>query len=77
MSDVVLGDAHAFVVRIWCEAADEAGNTLTYRGVITDVTTGRQMRFENVRTLASFICEEAKLPQPGPEDRESDDRDDY
>lgn len=77
MSDVVLGDAHAFVVRIWCETADERGNTLTYRGVIQDVTTGQQMGFENLRTLASFICQEAKLPQPSPEDQEADDRDDW
>jgi hypothetical protein len=68
----MLGDAHAFVVRIWCETADKAGNTLTYRGVIKDVTTGRQMGFENVKILAGFICQEAQLPQPDPEDQMPD-----
>jgi hypothetical protein len=69
MSEIVLGETHAFVVRIWCESADEVGNTLTYRGVITDVTTGRQMGFENLQTLATFICEEAKLPELDQEDQ--------
>lgn len=76
MSEIGLSDAHAFVVRIWRESADEAGNTLTYRGVIQDVTTGRQIGFENLQTLASFICAEAKLPEPALEDQEADDRDD-
>ena len=57
-----LNESHAFIVRIWSETVDEEGNTLIWRGVIEDVTTGRQIGFEDMLRLTLFIREQAKLP---------------
>ena len=48
-------DNYSFVVRIWQELRDEAGNWLAWRGSVRDVSTGECSYFDEPARLIAFI----------------------
>jgi hypothetical protein len=54
-------DTQSFVVRIWQEAIDNEGSTVTWRGSIDHVNSARRLYFQDWETVLSFIQEESGL----------------
>ncbi len=55
------GDTQSFIVRIWREAVDTAGNVVTWRGSIDHVGTGRRVYFHDLDSALRFIQQQVGL----------------
>jgi hypothetical protein len=53
------GDTQSFVVRIWQEAVDGAGNTVAWRGSIDHVNSAKRLYFQDWDRFVHFIQEES------------------
>lgn len=58
------GDTDSFIVRIWHEAVDRAGNVLAWKGYIEQVGADRHLYFQDLDVMARFIQGQCRLP-PG------------
>lgn len=58
------GDTDSFIVRIWREALDSAGNVLSWKGYIEQVGADRYLYFQDLDVMARFIQGQCRLP-PG------------
>ena len=55
MADELAQLSCAFVVRLWIEEIDCAGENHIWRGHITHVSSGRRQHFEQFDVMADFI----------------------
>ena len=62
---------HSFIVRIWIEPREIAGEPAEWKGMIQHVVTGRRSYFTSLEQLSAFICTEAALDSPDVCARES------
>ena len=54
-------DTHAFIVRIWHEELNGAGNVAVWRGSIDHVASGERLYFCDLGGVVRFIQEQANL----------------
>jgi hypothetical protein len=57
-------DTHSFIVRIWQEPADIAGDSVVWRGSIDDVSDGRREYFADTDAIERFIRQRVGLATP-------------
>ena len=55
------GDTQSFIVRIWHEGVDTAGNIVAWRGSVDDVGSGRRVYFRDLDGAFRFIQEQIGL----------------
>ena len=65
---------YSFIVRIWQEGSDHAGNITAWRGSIDDVAMGERQHFCELEGIGLYIQERLGLPgrgAPSPCDNEA------
>ena len=55
------GDTQSFIVRIWHEETDEAGNVTAWRGSVDQVGSDQRVHFQDLDQLVRFIQRRARL----------------
>ena len=59
------GDTYSFVIRIWHESVDQAGNVTAWRGYIDYVGASQRLYFQDLEAITQFIKEQTNLaPNP-------------
>ncbi len=53
--DTIQHNTHSFIVKVWREAADQAGAPMIWRGQITHVPSGRRYALTDLREIPPFI----------------------
>ena len=66
----VEGDTDSFIVRIWREADDSAGNVLAWKVSIEHGGSDQYLYFQDLDMIAGFIQSRCRLP-PWPDNRTS------
>ena len=52
----ILGDhSHAFIIRFWLEPREKQGERPLWRGMIEDVSSGRQLPLKDLDMITAFI----------------------
>ena len=51
-------NSYAFIVRIWGEATDDAGNPIQWRGSIDQVGSNKRLYFSDLEGITRFIREQ-------------------
>ncbi|MCB9101746.1 MAG: hypothetical protein H6632_19585 [Anaerolineales bacterium] len=57
----MLGDTQAFIVRIWSEELDRAGNIVAWRGSIEHVNHGERRYFDDLDVVVRYIQQTAGI----------------
>ena len=56
------GDTDSFIVRIWREAVDSAGNVVAWKGSIEQVGSDQHLYFQDLELIPRFIQSLCRLP---------------
>ena len=46
---------HSFTIRLWIEEVDQSGGRVTWRGHITEVSSGERRYIQDLNDIAMFI----------------------
>lgn len=63
----VKGDIDSFIVRIWREAVDSAGDVVNWKGYIEHVDSENHLYFQDLGSIEEFIRRHSQLPSSGEE----------
>lgn len=61
----MLDDTHSFIVRIWHEGRDSAGQITAWRGFIEHVGEGERRYFVDLREVSRYIREHVAWASQG------------